>query len=50
MANEIKKLVKAALIANKKTGNAVPVSGKIFDEAELTNLIQASLEGWWTEG
>jgi CDP-6-deoxy-D-xylo-4-hexulose-3-dehydrase len=29
---------------------AVPVSGKVYDEEELKNLIKASLEGWWTEG
>lgn len=30
--------------------SGVPVSGKIYDEEELTNAIQAVLEGWWTEG
>jgi len=30
--------------------DAVPVSGKIYDEKELQNLVLASLEGWWTEG
>lgn len=28
----------------------VPVSGKVYDSSELKNLVQASLEGWWTEG
>lgn len=28
----------------------IPVSGKVFDEKELTNGIQSILEGWWTEG
>lgn len=28
----------------------VPVSGKVFDKEELANLIEASMEGWWTEG
>lgn len=28
----------------------VPVSGKIFDEEELYNGIEAVLDGWWTEG
>jgi len=50
MKNEIKKLVKKVLEERKKGGDAVPVSGKVFDEAELTNLIQSSLECWWTEG
>lgn len=30
--------------------NKVPVSGKVYDEKELQNLVEASLEGWWTEG
>lgn len=50
MENEIIKLARNSLVANKNTSNNVPVSGKVFDEAELTNLIKASLEGWWTEG
>lgn len=28
----------------------VPVSGKVFDREELSNAIEAALEGWWTEG
>lgn len=28
----------------------IPVSGKVFDEKELFNGIQAVLQGWWTEG
>lgn len=28
----------------------VPVSGKVFDETELNNAIEAVLDGWWTEG
>ncbi len=28
----------------------VPVSGKVFDTEELTLMIEAVLEGWWTEG
>jgi CDP-6-deoxy-D-xylo-4-hexulose-3-dehydrase len=28
----------------------VPVSGKVWDEAELQALLEASLDGWWTEG
>lgn len=30
--------------------NTCPVSGKVYDENELINLVLASLEGWWTEG
>ena len=50
MNNDIKKLVDKAIATHNKGGDVVPVSGKVFDEAELSNLIQASLEGWWTEG
>jgi CDP-6-deoxy-D-xylo-4-hexulose-3-dehydrase len=28
----------------------VPVTGKIYDQNELINLVKASLEGWWTDG
>src|SRR5262245_15397805 len=28
----------------------VPVSGKVFDHEELELLIEAALDGWWTEG
>lgn len=28
----------------------VPVSGKVFDQNELINGVDAVLEGWWTEG
>jgi CDP-6-deoxy-D-xylo-4-hexulose-3-dehydrase len=28
----------------------VPVSGKVFDDDELTLLLEATLDGWWTEG
>ncbi len=30
--------------------SAVPVSGKVFDEKELLNGVEAVLDGWWTEG
>lgn len=36
--------------APKAKGEAIPVSGKIFGKEEIVNLIEASLEGWWTEG
>src|SRR3989344_870873 len=29
---------------------SIPVSGKVFDEKELQNLVDAALDGWWTEG
>lgn len=28
----------------------VPVSGKIFDDKELVNMVDAVMDGWWTEG
>ncbi|PJC52312.1 MAG: lipopolysaccharide biosynthesis protein RfbH [Candidatus Magasanikbacteria bacterium CG_4_9_14_0_2_um_filter_42_11] len=28
----------------------VPVSGKVFDEHEMLNMVEAVMEGWWTEG
>ena len=28
----------------------IPVSGKVFDEEELINGVEAVLDGWWTEG
>jgi len=28
----------------------VPVSGKVFDEEEINNAIEAARDGWWTEG
>ncbi|HLC46446.1 MAG TPA: lipopolysaccharide biosynthesis protein RfbH [Candidatus Nanoarchaeia archaeon] len=35
----------------RREGSArVAVSGKVYDEKELQNLVECSLEGWWTEG
>ncbi len=28
----------------------VPITGKIYDQNELINLVKAALEGWWTDG
>ena len=28
----------------------VPVSGKVFDQEEINNAIEAAKDGWWTEG
>lgn len=28
----------------------VPISGKVFDEQEFIKMIEAVLDGWWTEG
>ena len=30
--------------------SSVPVSGKVFDEREMINMVDAVLDGWWTEG
>ena len=30
--------------------SSVPVSGKVFDEREMINMVEAVLDGWWTEG
>ncbi len=30
--------------------SSVPVSGKIFDAKEMINMVEAVLDGWWTEG
>jgi CDP-6-deoxy-D-xylo-4-hexulose-3-dehydrase len=38
---------KKQFIAGQST---VPVSGKIFDENEIYNMIESVLDGWWTEG
>ena len=28
----------------------IPVSGKVFDEKELVSMVEAVMDGWWTEG
>ena len=33
-----------------KRSEAIPVSGKKYDEKELIAVVDAALEGWWTEG
>ena len=50
--NEILELVKKYYNETYKElpVSKVPVSGKVYDEKELQNLVEASLEGWWTEG
>ena len=35
-------------IAGKKSEN-VPISGKVFDSEELKNMVDAILDGWWTD-
>ena len=33
-----------------KRSEAIPVSEKKYDEKELIAVVDAALEGWWTEG
>jgi CDP-6-deoxy-D-xylo-4-hexulose-3-dehydrase len=49
---EIIELVKKYANLTKTTipPDKVPVSGKLFDENELINGVEAVLDGWWTEG
>jgi CDP-6-deoxy-D-xylo-4-hexulose-3-dehydrase len=30
--------------------NNIPISGKVYDAEELKNMVDAVLDGWWTEG
>ena len=50
--NKIKTLVKQYYKLTKKSipYNKTPISGKVYSEKELLNLVEASLKGWWTEG
>ncbi len=34
----------------KEDKNIVKASGKMFDEKELMSIVDAALDGWWTEG
>jgi len=49
---EILKLIKDYYYETQKeiSYKTVPVSGKVFDEKEIQNIVEAALEGWWTEG
>ena len=37
-------------IKDYKDGDRIPYSAKVFDENELVNLVDASLEFWLTQG
>jgi len=51
MNNQIEELAaEAADKLAKNPSRGVPPAGKFFDKQEFINLIEASLEGWWTEG
>lgn len=51
LKKDIFKKVKEYYQLTKKTlpKNKVPASGKVYDENELINLVDASLKGWWTD-
>lgn len=39
-----------AIVSTKKRGNYIPASGKVLDEKELMNMVDASLDMWLTTG
>lgn len=43
-------MIKESIINFIPGVSLVPVSGKVFDERELIKMIEAVLDGWWTEG
>lgn len=47
LAHYKKNFAKKTFVAGE---SSVPVSGKVFDEGELLNGVEAVLDGWWTEG
>ncbi|MBE3089028.1 MAG: DegT/DnrJ/EryC1/StrS family aminotransferase, partial [Actinobacteria bacterium] len=49
--NQIFELVDEFYKINNKElpDNIVPVAGKVYDSEELKNIIEAALQGWWTE-
>ncbi|MFH1840213.1 MAG: lipopolysaccharide biosynthesis protein RfbH [Nanoarchaeota archaeon] len=38
------------LFFKDKKSSSIPVSGKKFDEKEFIAIVEAALDGWWTEG
>lgn len=49
MDDNLREYIKKYMKPKKSTGH-IPVSGKVYDEKELANAIEAVLEGWWTDG
>lgn len=45
---EVRKYARA--MDTKVPAGKVPVSGKVFDEEEIANAVDAVLDCWWTEG
>lgn len=56
MDKELKKVLSRIYNNKFKIDKFVPgetsvgVSGKVFDEKEIFNMVEAVLDGWWTEG
>ena len=56
MRRELKNLIKEYYLKNHKRNAFIPgltpvkVSGRVFDQKEIENAVQASLEFWLTEG
>jgi CDP-4-dehydro-6-deoxyglucose reductase, E1 len=56
MNEELKKVIVSNYEDNFPKGNfvpgesSVPISGKVFDEEEMVNMVDAVMDGWWTEG
>lgn len=48
MKDKIRKFVKDNYQPHEYS--PVPVSGKVYGREELENIIEAAMEGWWTEG
>lgn len=50
--SEIKKIFNSKFATKNFVAgeSVVPVSGKVFDENELINMVDAVMDGWWTEG
>jgi CDP-4-dehydro-6-deoxyglucose reductase, E1 len=51
LREEIRRLVVQYYQSSKNTvpKDRVPVSGKVYDENEMLNVVDAVLDGWWTE-
>lgn len=51
LKDKIFQLVKEYYQATKKDlpTTKVPVTGKVYDETEIINIVDAALTGWWTE-
>jgi len=52
LRSEIKKIFNAKFAKKPfiPGESIIPVSGKVFDEKELIKMVEAVMEGWWTDG